>query len=112
MKKANTNTKESGFTFYLFLLVVLTTLTIFNLAFYLFSKPKVKYVVQNSPDKEVSFWQTFLESHPYYIEGWIQLTKLDIQNGDKSNAQIALENAKKINPNSEEVINLKKELGN
>ena len=112
MKKANKNTSVATSTFYTCLMIVLTTLTIFNISYYYFSKPKVSYIVKDTVDSKISFWKSFLALHPSYFEGWVELSRLDIQNGDKSGAITAFHNAWKINPNSIEAQRLKSILEN
>jgi hypothetical protein len=112
MKKHNTKTVGHSLTFFLCLIVVLITLTLFNVFFFLYAKPKISYVKKDSTNTEISFWQTFLISHPSYQEGWVELAKLNIQKGNKTGAETAFQNAWKIDPNSVEIQTLKNEIEN
>src|SRR4030066_440719 len=100
MKKPITKSKMKYNALYLCLMIGLATLTIFNISFYLYSKPEIAYVVKDPISSRISFWQTFLASHPTYFEGWIELSKLKMENGDISSAEFAFQNAWRLNPNS------------
>jgi len=111
MKK--TNIKKSDYSFaFSCLIIVIITLTLFNISYYLFSKPKILYVKKDLTNSEISFWQTFLASHPSYLEGWVELAKLNIVKGDKIGAEIAYQKAIKIDPNSVEIQGLKDSIRN
>lgn len=110
MKKTKINNNGFTLTFFSCLLIILITLTLFNLSFYFYSKPKVSYTPTNTTNQEISFWQSFLTSHPSYIEGWIALAKLDLRKGDKIGAEIAVQKAWKIDPNSVEILSLKNKI--
>jgi cytochrome c-type biogenesis protein CcmH/NrfG len=50
----------------------------------------------------------FLYENENYVEGWFELAKLKIAEGDINGARQALAEIEKINPNSEELARLKK----
>ena len=49
----------------------------------------------------IEYWNVFLAKHPGYLPGWLELAKLELENGDVSNALFAVNRAKMIDPNSE-----------
>ncbi|RLC32545.1 hypothetical protein DRH13_01620 [Candidatus Woesebacteria bacterium] len=96
-----------------YLLVVLGTiilflLTTFNLNHYL-EKQKVlgSTTVTSISHNEIAFWEVFLYENENYIEGWLELAKLKIDEGDINGARQALAEVEKINPNSEELMELR-----
>ena len=111
---AKVNTKKDSFSNELaYLLVVLVTvilflLTTFNLNNYL-KEQKVlgSSTVISSSHNEIAFWEIFLYENENYIEGWFELAKLKIDEGDISGAKQALIEIENINPNSEELLKLR-----
>ena len=58
---------------------------------------------ENEKIKELIFWENFLSKNPDYRDGWIEISKVSYQLGDKAYSQAALKTAKVIDPNSEKV---------
>ena len=81
---------------YLCFLTLLITLSIFNLSFYVYSKPEISYLYKNDMEKRIIFWKSFLDSHPSYFEGWIELSRLEFKNGNQKGAQVAFLKAWKV----------------
>ena len=96
--------------YYLCFFFLLIALSLFNLSLSIFSRPKIVYSAYNPTQKKITFWQSFLEAHPTYFEGWIELSVLQLKSGDKEAARYAFVRARKINPNAEEIKNLSREL--
>jgi hypothetical protein len=65
---------------------------------------------QNDLIKEQNYWVEFLARNSTYLPGYIELAKIDLELGDKNSAFITIQKAHEINPNSEEVKNLEKNL--
>ena len=82
------------------------------MATYFYSKPTVTYAKGTALEQKITFWKTFLSAHPTYFAGWIELAKLSLKSGDTKTADASYVNAARINPNSEEITNLAKELEN
>lgn len=57
------------------------------------------------------YWEKFLQENPAYFDGWLELAKIYYDLGYMSGTLEALEEASKIDPNSEEVADTKKLLG-
>jgi len=53
-------------------------------------------------------WQQILTERPDYRDGWIQLGSLYYQAGDKEKAKEAIQKAKEIDPNNENVLSFEK----
>jgi hypothetical protein len=56
--------------------------------------------------EEKSFWFEFLNLHPAYFPGWIELAKIEKNLGNSDGFNLAVEKAKGINPNSQEIVDL------
>ncbi len=76
-----------------------------------FSKPRVLGTETPDFSKEILFWENIVSENPTYIDGWLELARATYELGDKNYAIGALNSAKAINPNSEKVESLAKELG-
>lgn len=57
---------------------------------------------------EIAFWEVFLQNNDQYYVGWLELAQLYMNEGKIDEAQMALYKAEEINPNSIEVMRLKK----
>ena len=57
--------------------------------------------------EEKDYWQSLLLEHPTYFEGWIEIARIEFSLGNVNSFFGALEEARKINPNSEKLKNLK-----
>lgn len=72
-QKVNKSAKEV-FIYVVFLFILL--LTAINISNFLQPQKKVLGITsQENTDEE--FWREFLEKHPNYIPGWIELKRLD-----------------------------------
>jgi cytochrome c-type biogenesis protein CcmH/NrfG len=86
--------------------LIIGVLTFFNLSLYMNKTNLPSKVLASKDQNNVLIWKEFLKSHPDYIEGWIELSKIEFDKGNKSEAYEAYVKAWKINPNSQEVIQL------
>lgn len=91
--------------------ITVLVLSTYNLETYL-QKDKVLGAEANivQIESEQVFWENFLQENPGYFEGWIELAKIAYELGNKDCAIEALNSAKAINPNSDKIENLEKEL--
>lgn len=62
-------------------------------------------------EKEKAYWINYLKENPNYIDGWLELTKIEYEMGNIPQATRSLEKAKNINPNLLKVKNTEMELG-
>jgi tetratricopeptide (TPR) repeat protein len=59
------------------------------------------------PLPEIVYWKQFLQTNERYFVGWLELTRLYLNDGNIQEAQATLIRAEEINPNSKEVQELK-----
>lgn len=115
-----TNKKEKskvvGILFFCAVLIV-TALSVFNIALFSSSNQKgvlgLKTVLNSNQVllQERLFWEAFLINNPTYFSGWIELVKIEVQLENIESAKNALQKARFINPNSDEIKKLGKLLG-
>lgn len=86
-------------------LLVSLTLISFNINAYLNQKKVLAAETQQGEaaqlKSEASFWESFLAQNPTYLPGWLELSKIEYELGNKDYAVGALNTAKAINPNFE-----------
>ena len=92
-------------------LLIVTALVIFNLAFYLYRKNPRMLGVSDQTPKEIIFWKDFLAQNPDYKNGWLKLAILEYKQGNISEVNYSLDMAEALDPNSEELKNLKNKMG-
>jgi cytochrome c-type biogenesis protein CcmH/NrfG len=91
--------------------IILFLLTTFNLNHYLKRQEVLgSTTVVSGSHNEIAFWEDFLNENENYIEGWLELAKLKIDEGDINGARQALIEVEKINPNSEKLMKLRNSL--
>lgn len=96
--------------------IILITLSIFNFSLYYsrqFNLYKENNVlgVQKFPVKELRYWYNLVAQHPDYITAWIEIAKLEIARGNTQAAVNAVEFAETIEPNADEVIKIRQQVG-
>ena len=52
-------------------------------------------------EEEISYWKDLLSENPDYLPGWVELAKLQKEKGDLEGFEIAFDNIRNIDPNSE-----------
>ena len=91
--------------------LILIALSIFNLAFYLFKENREVLGTTTETSNEIGFWYDFLANNPTYKDGWLELARLEYDEGNLASAKESLEQAEKIDPNSEELLLMREKLG-
>ena len=97
--------------------ILVVVFSIFNLLFYLSSSNndilgvRIEVDTKTSLLHEGNFWKSLLNENPSYLQGWLELAKVEVQLENLDSARNALHQAKAISPNSELVKNVEKELG-
>lgn len=95
-------------------LILLLFLSSFNLNSFLVSKKVLGASVEASQNEELqrqkTYWENFLSGNPTYLDGWLELAQIELKLGDLGYALGALNTAKAINPNSEKVKEVEKNL--
>lgn len=109
-KQTPKNKLEFKFLLSCFSVIAILFLAGFSLNNY-FSNPKVLGTETPDFSEEMLFWEKVVSENPTYIDGWLELSRVSYEIGDKDYAIGALNSAKAINPNSEKVESLAKELG-
>ena len=104
--------KFASIFFTYFAVCILLALSVFNLKLYFRTNQEVfSQVLGEKSDKlenDKLFWQEFVFDNPTYLDGWIMLTKVNLELGNLEEAKAALEKARTLNPNSEEITELNK----
>lgn len=94
------------------LLFSIVLLFIFNLSLFFLSQPRTLIAtsfVQKKPIEKEDL-VSFIQKNPSYIPGWLELAKILYEENDFEKAKFYFEKAKSINPNSEEVYKVQKEI--
>ncbi len=91
--------------------VIIFSLATFNTSFFLNGAQVLGLSSQVASQDEISFWQDLTARYPNYLEGWVELTKLEIKARNTQQAILYLHKAKEIDPNSNEVKQLQTALG-
>lgn len=97
--------------------LIVTALSVFNIALFSSSNQKGVLGLKTVTDsnqvllQEKLFWEAFLINNPTYFSGWIELVKIEVQLENVESAKKALQKARGINPNSDEIKKLDKLLG-
>ncbi len=55
-------------------------------------------------------WKLFLQKHPTYLYGWLELAQFTKDQGNTDEAALYVERARALDPNNETVLKLRKEL--
>lgn len=98
-------------------IIVILILSIFNLFLYSSSYSNNVLGARTGVDfnnlliQEKNFWEKIVSENPTYLDGWLELAKINYKLGDMGYAQGALNTARAIDPNSDKIENLEKELG-
>ncbi len=111
-KKSNKKIyNSSNFALFAFTLFVFAICS-FNLKTYLTPKETPTVLAATSTyQEELRFLTDLVFEHPDYIDGWIELARLDHKHQNPERVQVWIAKAESINPNSPKLIELKKELG-
>jgi len=97
-------------------LIILIALSIFNFSlfywqqFRTFSQNSV-LGTQNMAEEELDYWYDIVSQHPNYIVAWLEIAKLESLRGNQQAVTNAIKFAEAIDPNLEDLIKTKYELG-
>lgn len=91
-----------------FVLALLLGLSFLNIKSFYDANQKQKGVLgaETSLNAEKDYWVNFLGGEKDYLPGWIELAKIDKELGDTNGYDNAIENIKRINPNTQELASL------
>lgn len=100
--------------------VVIFAFSIFNLSFYLLQRnyyglwvnsgKVLSQTTKYNEERQIEYWEEFLKENPTYQDGYLELGKLYYNNGNFSKSEELMEIAKSLNPNSEKLKSLLKEI--
>lgn len=109
---SNINIKHKPNTVYKILLfLIIAFLITFNLFYYLKNKTTKVLGVSDETSKEIIYWNDFLSQNPEYKNGWLKLAILQYRKGDINEVYHSLKKVENLDPNSEELKNIKKKMG-
>lgn len=60
---------------------------------------------------EKSYWEKMVSDNPTYIDGYLELAKVDVELGNTSEATSYIEKALSLDPNSSKITSVQKALG-
>ena len=97
-------------------LVILVTLSIFNLSYFYSQQfralnDKIVLGAKNNTETKLDYWYEMASQHPNYIVAWLEIAKLENGRGNHQAVLNAIKFAEAIEPNLEELAQTKKELG-
>ncbi len=72
---------------------------------------RIEIETKTSLEQGKIFWENFLVENPSYLQGWLELAKIEVQLENFDAARSAFSKAKTINPNSELIKNAESVLG-
>jgi hypothetical protein len=84
-------------------IVTVLTISFFNLKSYFYTPNVLGAQTEIQINPAQTFWETFLKTNPNYFPGWIELAKIDDENGNHLKSIEDLNHARSINPNAPEV---------
>lgn len=68
-------------------------------------------VETNTIQDEKEYWLKIASENPTYVDAYLQLAKVEVELSNKEGAKTYIEEAKKLNPNSEVIEKVEKDLG-
>lgn len=115
--KASKEIKESYGKYFIHYIYCLGTIALLILASYnlnnlLKSRNVLGASVEvNTIQDEKEYWLKVASENPTYVDAYLQLAKVETELSNKDGARSYINEAKKLNPNSEEIEIVEKELG-
>lgn len=111
-KRFNLSSSKSNYLLVYCCVIVILALSIFNIFLYLAIPTNniLGYTTEanrgNNLTNEKTFWINFLEKNPGYFQGWIELTKINLDLDKLEEARRTFQKAREINPNSKAISEL------
>ena len=98
--------------FYCLAIIALLTLTSINLNKFIQNQKVLGASVDvTSLQNEKAYWQKLVSDNPTFVDGYLQIAKVDVELGNQNEARNYLQKAKDLNPNSTKIIEVQQELG-
>jgi len=110
-KKKNKVSYKQYFVHYLFclLVILLLVLTGVNIDKFLSNQKVLGTKIDTTTiQNEKSYWQKIVSDNPTYLDGYLELAKVEVQLGNTQEAQNYINQALQINPNSQRIPEIKK----
>jgi len=95
--------KNTAFLLTSLAIVLVLTLSFLNLKSYFYTPKVLGTETEIKINPAQTFWESFLKENPNYFPGWIELAKIDNNNGNHLKSVEDLNHARSINPNAPEV---------
>lgn len=111
-KRYNLSNSGSNYLLVYCCVIVILALSIFNIFLYLAIPTnsilghKTEANRESILTSEKTFWINFLEINPSYFQGWIELTKINLNLDKLEEARGTFQKAREINPNSKAISEL------
>lgn len=97
---------------YCLAIIFLLTLTSININKFLNTKKVLGASVNVTPlQNEKSYWQNLVDENPTYVDGYLQLAKVDVELGNVNEATTFINKALSLDPNSSKIPEVQHELG-
>lgn len=97
---------------YCLAIIILLTAAGFNVNKFINSQKVLGTTVDVTPlQNEKAYWQKLISDNPTYIDAYLQVAKVDVELGNKNEANNFLERASNLDPNSSKVQEVKTALG-
>ncbi|MCL4382829.1 hypothetical protein M1545_03500 [Patescibacteria group bacterium] len=99
---ANITSKSTAtFLFGIITAILILMLSVLNLETFSRSLKDSNVLGVNIEADQREFWYSFLESNPSYLPGWLELVRLEDENGNEEGKIYAMDKAFQIDPNWE-----------
>lgn len=90
--------------FYCLAVIALLLLTSLNINKFLINQKVLGASVDNTPLlDEKAYWQKIVSDNPSYVDGYLQLAKIEVELGNKIEAQTFINKALSLDPNSSKI---------
>ncbi|CAN5295534.1 hypothetical protein BH10PAT1_BH10PAT1_7850 [soil metagenome] len=97
---------------YCLAIIALLSITTLNINKYLDSQKVLGTSIDVTPlQNERLYWQTLVSQNPTYIDGYLELAKVNVELSNKVEAEIYINKALSLDPNSLKIIEVKNKLG-
>lgn len=97
---------------YCLAIIILLTITGINIDKYLNQEKVLGTSVDTTPlQNEKKYWENILKDTPTYIDGYLQIAKVEVELGNKNEALNMIQKALILDPNSIRITEVQKNLG-
>lgn len=114
MSSAKKNNYTPYFVHYIYCLALILLLLVagVNTNNYISSRKVLGATTDYSPIKnEIEYWQRVIDKSPTYVDGYLELARLNLEVGYKKGAEYYINKAIELDPNSSKIPEVKLTLG-